>query len=1615
MAWSGPGMPAGTGGLTAVGVQAVFAGGQQYVAQAQAATAATNQLAAATTNVAKRSETGTFHIIKFVSAMAGIYTAGRAARHVLIETIGAAIKFDTGFTSVRKTVEGTEAQLNQLKQDFRDLAKEIPVPIGELLKIGEAAGQLGIARESVIAFTTTVAMLGATTNLVSEDAARFLGKFAAITGATDQDFEKIGATLVDLGNKTAATETEIAKLSLRLAGAGSIVGLTNAEILAISATLASVGLSAEAAGSAFSRVFITLENAARSGGKAAQEFADIMKIPLEQFIQLQQTDPGAALTAFVRGLKQVTDEGGNTFRVLQDLGLSEIRVRLALLNSSQAAEKFADNMELANTQYKQANALSIEFARRNESSAAKIQKLANAAADVGITFGQAVLPSLIQMGTGLVRIIEALEPLAPAFGQVAAILPTVVTAFVALGIAIGLIKLIGLIQGLSTLIPTLLASTQALFGMTAATTAAGVATTSAIPALAVFAIAVAALDLGVKTLTDHHLIEWFTGTAQAAERSEKFLAKYGDSQQRLNDLIAAGAKDPVGIESMDIAAKLVDHLAESINNLNETEQKLAKAGWQSFDPVVTTTMERETAKLAETTKRLVAEFTTLKPTLEQVNAIIAIYPQLAKPLNDYLVRMQVATDKAALSNKAFAGSLEQTEEELVKAKEKFSDLFSDILPNLDKSTADIKKELASLTQAWINESGNIEFLQQELAKSGIDNLDDIIAAISSKGPQYLAQFTEWFNDNPTEILKLFGIAAPQIAEEAGLDIISALENPGANSAQAMRDGITGPAMQQLQVDAESMMSFAQTAARIIANAFTLTFPDQTGKPSPFFDTIKLPIIKPSNTLNKPGAKSGGGSGKEDLSAIDEFIKNAEERIQQSALEKIFGEAGAKAIMAFNNAIITKEGSDGEAAFKSITDMIDKAKEDNVPHAEALGAAVIEAAIRAFREGTPEAAYAFQDAVYALTGGTGAVDVGRAFADALAGAEQHERLVVAMTDLGAAAWEALMEAIKDPTEDNGAAVGEAISKLIQSGRDAGIPNIEARGKELGELFAAALAEGVAGGPATQRLQFALIILGQALTAKANGIAADVGKTFGEAFATALGHNDLVRRVGTSGARLIEALTIAIRDKKIDAINAVADMGADIINELLTTEGITVATAIEYGTRLTAAIKLAIETGTPGAIKALDDLLAEIDAKLKRARTQSSATQTLPSFTPAITNGGENGNGPTGPSAEDLAQNRIDEYNYLGDAIMEALRRQYDEEENAQLESINAQREALEKWIDDQIELRSAPLQAELDAMEKVEVDNREIDIRRRLALAYSAKDRAKIQQELDDFLRDKRRKEIRDELEKIRDGVNEEAQIKQDALDAEEEQIRNHYEFLLSQANLQAQALLLIQADNQQAMLNLIEEFYPDWLNAGISIGEQLVHGLQQSGIADTIAGLISGIDSIVDRLNPIGSGSGGGGNGGGGGSGGGMGSGGDPLPGGLFDPRDMPGFTWENGGLEDFLAWIEWVNGGGTVGTGEGPPEPTGSWNLPSTGTSSALGDPYTKDATWKPYDMGAYMMGRSGAQTSNSDNSVSVNVDLRGATLAGSPTENARAIQQAVEKVIDDQLNRGAFLAGVR
>lgn len=222
---------------------------------------------------------------------------------------GVAMGFEDIAKSMYGTAEGLSAAQKQavwasedfgkltdigenLRKSFIKMSMDIPIAATELARIGQVSGQLGIAAGQIEEFTKIVAMLAATTDLSSEQAAFAIARVGNIMGVAAEDMGKyaaqFGAAIVDLGNNAAATEPEIVNLSLRLAAAGRVVGMTTPEILGLSAALAETGVRAERGGTAVSRLIYEMLYSISGLTGGAEDFEGEVESVEEALVSLRR-------------------------------------------------------------------------------------------------------------------------------------------------------------------------------------------------------------------------------------------------------------------------------------------------------------------------------------------------------------------------------------------------------------------------------------------------------------------------------------------------------------------------------------------------------------------------------------------------------------------------------------------------------------------------------------------------------------------------------------------------------------------------------------------------------------------------------------------------------------------------------------------------------------------------------------------------------------------------------------------------------------------------------------------------------------------------------------------------------------------------------------------------------------------------------------------------------------------------------------------------------------------------------------------------------------------------------------------------------------------------------
>ena len=541
-----------------------------------------------------------------------------------------AIDFENNFANVKKTVDGTPEQIEKIRQEIIDMTtvginghSAIPETTAELTELAAAGGQLGIKTENISKFTETMAMLGTATNLYGEEGAATLAKFANVTKMDQENFDRLGSSIVDLGNNFATTESDIANMSMRLAGAGTQIGLSQADILGIATALSSVGIEAEMGGSAFSKAMIAMQMATTNGytqvndvmnktgmslrdlqllsannskdfksladglgytstelnsmissGVQLENFAKITGKTTEEFKNLFDSSPAEAIDAFIKGLQNADGAGENAIGMLQDMGFTEVRLRDSLLRLANSEAGITEAVTRSNTAWNENIALQNEFDAKNETTASQLSVTKNNIVEAARSIGETMLPSIKDASTTVADFAKGLSQMDDE--QKRAVVNTGATV-IALGalskVGVGVIKGAGdFVEGLGVISDKLPIIADATSAIKVSTAGLG-SSFSALAPIFGAVLAPAAVVAGYKVVADH-VTEAIENNAKLGQSYKELYSQWQDADNQVSHLENLRSEYEKLNESINSGTLNPEELESAKNRINDIMQEI---------------------------------------------------------------------------------------------------------------------------------------------------------------------------------------------------------------------------------------------------------------------------------------------------------------------------------------------------------------------------------------------------------------------------------------------------------------------------------------------------------------------------------------------------------------------------------------------------------------------------------------------------------------------------------------------------------------------------------------------------------------------------------------------------------------------------------------------------------------------------------------------------------------------------------------------------------------------------------------------------------------------------------------------------------------------------------
>lgn len=486
--------------------------------------------------------------VSSVLAAAGISAALKEIKEGFDECVQASMDFESAITGVAKTTDLTDGELADMSDAIKAMSTEIPASTTEIAAVAEAAGQLGIQKDALLDFTRVMTMLGTATNMTAEDAATALARFANITGMSADNYDRLGAVIVDLGNNFATTESEITQMGTRLASGGKLAGLTEPQIMALAAAMSSVGIEAEAGGTAMTQTLNAIEKAVATGEDSLQSFADVAGMSADSFAEMWNTDALGALTAFIRGLGNLDEQGESAVLVLEDLGLTGIRQSNMLKSLALAADQMDSAVQTANTAWDENIALTNEANKRYATTQSKLDMMQNAYNNLKVAVGDAFTPALrdaYDAGTDVLNVLGEFVQENPALVK-------------------GVATFTGVVGGATVALTAYAAISKVIKALDMATMFGG-----AVGPIMLGVTAVAALTAGIVALSDASKDDAVPSVRELTEAARELDSAMSDARAACDDTVTTTEA------SANVANNYIDRLDElnSLSKLSAEQQR----------------------------------------------------------------------------------------------------------------------------------------------------------------------------------------------------------------------------------------------------------------------------------------------------------------------------------------------------------------------------------------------------------------------------------------------------------------------------------------------------------------------------------------------------------------------------------------------------------------------------------------------------------------------------------------------------------------------------------------------------------------------------------------------------------------------------------------------------------------------------------------------------------------------------------------------------------------------------------------------------------------------------------------------------------------------------------
>lgn len=416
-----------------------------------------------------------------------------------------AAELDDKMAQVMKTTGLTHEQVEQLNEAFKKM--DTRTTIEQLNLLAYQAGKLGYNTvESVQQFVEAADVINvALGDVLGDNATLEIAKLAEVYSQSTDLIESkdlkgkmmaVGSAINQLGKESTASESYMVDFLGRLGGVATQAGLSADEILGYASALDQMKQKVEMSATAFQKLIQQMI-------KKPEEFVKAARMPLQDFVDLMNTDMNAAIIRVLEGFNEM---GGFTELVplFKDMGLDGARAASVIASLAANLDKVSVAQATATDHIEKGTSMLKEYNIMNSSLQARLEKSRKEFHNATIALGQSLNPVLLKSTNAITYIIKALvtygKEIKAVVIAIAALTIAVKAQAIAEGVKTAAMKIGNAVSATGTVVSNkLLAVYYRLTGQTVKLAAAQSAVNSAMSAsvFGVIAVAVAALTVAI--------------------------------------------------------------------------------------------------------------------------------------------------------------------------------------------------------------------------------------------------------------------------------------------------------------------------------------------------------------------------------------------------------------------------------------------------------------------------------------------------------------------------------------------------------------------------------------------------------------------------------------------------------------------------------------------------------------------------------------------------------------------------------------------------------------------------------------------------------------------------------------------------------------------------------------------------------------------------------------------------------------------------------------------------------------------------------------------------------------------------------------------------------------